>query len=152
MIIYDVASYSLLGASCLHFLTEELPELLKDVPLATRQTMWFMHDGAPDHFTHDVKQFLDSRCPDRRIGRNGSVFWPPRSPNLTPADLYLWSRLKGTVYMKNINTQDELWRLVQAAATIRHMPGIFQRSRNSWRHRPLLCKLTDSFFSTFCNH
>jgi hypothetical protein len=45
------------GASYLHFLTEELPQLLADVLLAVQQTMWFMHDGAPAHFTCDIKYF-----------------------------------------------------------------------------------------------
>jgi hypothetical protein len=77
------------------FLTGRLPQLLDDVQLAMRQTMWFMHYGAPAHFTPDVKQFLDSHYPDRR---NGPVLWPPRSPDLTPVDLYLWGHLKDIVY------------------------------------------------------
>jgi hypothetical protein len=56
------------GASYLHILTEELPQLLEDVPLATRQAVWFMHDGASAHFTCNVKQFLDSPYPDQSIG------------------------------------------------------------------------------------
>jgi hypothetical protein len=55
------------GASYLHFLMEELLQLLKEVLLATLQTtnMWFMHDGVPAHFTSKVKQFLDSHHPDQ---------------------------------------------------------------------------------------
>ncbi|KAF0748682.1 jerky protein-like [Aphis craccivora] len=34
----------------LEFLREILPVLLEDVPLATRQVMWFQLDGAPAHF------------------------------------------------------------------------------------------------------
>jgi hypothetical protein len=48
------------GASYLHFVRDELPQLLEDVPLAKRQTVQFIHDGAPVHFAHDVNQFLDS--------------------------------------------------------------------------------------------
>jgi hypothetical protein len=32
------------GASYLHFLTAKLPQLLKDVLLTERQTVWFMYD------------------------------------------------------------------------------------------------------------
>jgi hypothetical protein len=39
---------------------QELPQQLEDVPLATQQTVCFMHDGAPAQFNHDVKQFFDS--------------------------------------------------------------------------------------------
>jgi hypothetical protein len=42
------------------FLTEELPPLLEAVLLATRQTLWFVNDGASTHLTQHVKQFLDS--------------------------------------------------------------------------------------------
>jgi hypothetical protein len=76
---------SILKSLRLKFLTEELPQLLKDVPVTTRQTMWFVHDEAPSHFTRDVEQFLDSHCPYRWTGQNGLVLWPPRSLDLTPA-------------------------------------------------------------------
>jgi hypothetical protein len=50
----------------------------------------------------------------------------------------LESRLAGehtVVYWKRVDTRDEHCRLIQAAATaIRRMPGIFQRTTNSWRH------------------
>jgi hypothetical protein len=47
---------------------------------------------------------------------------------------------EATVYWKRFNTRDELWYLTQAAATtLWHMPGIFQRTRNSLRHRARLC-------------
>jgi hypothetical protein len=107
---------------------------------ATRKAMWFMRKETPDRFTCDVKQFLYSRYPHRWMGRNGSVLWPPRSPDLTPADLYLWGHLKGIAYSERVKTRYELWRLIPAAAkTIRHMHLIFQRTRNSWSHRDQLC-------------
>jgi hypothetical protein len=118
------------------FLTGELPQLLEDVPLTTQQTMLFKHDGVPANVTRDVKQFLDSHYPYRWVVRNATVLWPPRSPDLTPANFYLWGHLKNTVYWKRVKTLDELWRLIQAAvATIWRMTGIFQRTRNSWHHR-----------------
>jgi hypothetical protein len=61
------APYKLLprlsGASYLHFLTEELPQLLENVPMATGKTRG-MHDGAPAHFTHNIKQILNSHYSD----------------------------------------------------------------------------------------
>ncbi|EZA47044.1 hypothetical protein X777_16701 [Ooceraea biroi] len=44
------------GASYLHFLEDELP--LEDIPLMLRNRMWFMHDGAPPHFSLAVRQFF----------------------------------------------------------------------------------------------
>jgi hypothetical protein len=36
------------------FLMHDLPKLLEDVPLAVRALMWYIHDGAPEHFSHAV--------------------------------------------------------------------------------------------------
>ena len=42
---------------------------------------------------------------DREISRG---LWPPRSPDLTPPDYYLWGKLKGSVYGDNPRTANEL--------------------------------------------
>ncbi|KAJ4436659.1 hypothetical protein ANN_16790 [Periplaneta americana] len=52
-------------------------------------------DGAPPHFHNEVRTFLNDRLPNRWIGRAGRddmqiLFWPPRSPDLTSCDFYLW--------------------------------------------------------------
>ena len=44
------------GDSYLHFLQNDLPEELEDVPLDTRRHMYLQHDGAP-HFC--MRIFLD---------------------------------------------------------------------------------------------
>lgn len=66
------------GDNYLNFLTNILPTLLEDVPLATRRSMIFQLDGCPAHFSRNVREFLDRTFPDRWIGR-GSLFpWPAR--------------------------------------------------------------------------
>ena len=50
------------------------------------------------HNHHDVTSFLNERLPNRWIGRRGFVEYPPRSPNLTPLDFFLWGYLKDKVY------------------------------------------------------
>jgi hypothetical protein len=50
----------LTGNSYRHFLENDLPTLLEDLPLAIRAHMWFMHDGAPPHFSITVREFLDN--------------------------------------------------------------------------------------------
>ena len=42
---------------------------------------------------------------DRIISKN---FWPLRSPNLTPADFFLWGLLKGKVYKNTSRTIEQL--------------------------------------------
>lgn len=108
---------SLNGANYLDHLRNVLPELIEDLPLALRQSMWFMHDGAPPHFTLDVRTHLNQNYPNRWIGRgqDAPVRWPPRSPDITPLDYFLWGTVKSMVYSRPVNTQQELWRRIQDA-------------------------------------
>jgi hypothetical protein len=41
-------------------------------------------DGASPHFHNGVTDFLNSKFPEKLIGRGGYITWPPRSPDLTP--------------------------------------------------------------------
>ena len=59
----------------------------------------FQQDGAPPHYLKNVRDFLDLRFPGRWIGRGGPTSWPPRSPDLTPLDFFLWGFLKDQVYV-----------------------------------------------------
>ncbi|KAJ4428240.1 hypothetical protein ANN_24257, partial [Periplaneta americana] len=59
-------------------------------------------DGVPAHFHVNVRNFLHHTLNQRWLGRRGSAAeFPPRSPDLTPPDLYLWGALKDTVYTTN---------------------------------------------------
>lgn len=59
-----------------------------------RQNMFFMQDGATPHFALQTRDWLNLHFPNRWIGRAGPMSWPPRSPDLTPADFFLWPYLK----------------------------------------------------------
>ena len=51
----------------------------------------FQQDGAPPHFSKAAMDFLSSQLPDTRIiSRGFPQTWPPRSPDLSPLDYYLW--------------------------------------------------------------
>ncbi|XP_008185485.1 uncharacterized protein LOC103310101 [Acyrthosiphon pisum] len=79
---------TLIGRRYLNFLTNELPRLLDDVSLDTRERMFFQQDGAPAHNAIIVRQHLNKIFPNRWIGTNGAVPWPARSPDLTPLDFF----------------------------------------------------------------
>ena len=72
------------------FIRDILPEMLENVPLQVRQRLWFQQDGAPAHFALDVREYLNNIFPNGWIGRGGPVQWPPRSPDLTPMDFFIW--------------------------------------------------------------
>ena len=74
------------------FIRDILPEMLENVPLQVRQRLWFQHDGAPAHFSLDVREYLNNVFPNPWSGRGGPVQWPPRSPDLTPMDFFIWGR------------------------------------------------------------
>ncbi|EZA54928.1 hypothetical protein X777_05346, partial [Ooceraea biroi] len=69
-----------------NFIVNELPILLADVPLHIRRQLIFQHDGAPAHFSRQVREVLDAHFPDRWIGRGGPIIWPARSPDLNVLD------------------------------------------------------------------
>jgi hypothetical protein len=58
-------------------------------------------DMSPPHFHLEVRRHLNTTLPQRWIGRtsrcNGDsalIPWPPRSPDLTPCDSFLWGYVK----------------------------------------------------------
>ncbi|KAJ8955255.1 hypothetical protein NQ318_000281 [Aromia moschata] len=75
------------------FLETHLFELMQDVPIALRQRLWYLHDGAPAHFSHQVRRHLNRVFRGRWIGRGNDapINWPSRSPDLNAADFYLWA-------------------------------------------------------------
>ena len=53
-------------------------------------------------------QFLNETFPDRWIGRDGPISWPPRSPDITPLDFFLWGYVKDIVYRTKVRDITEL--------------------------------------------
>ena len=72
------------------------------------EDFYFQQDGAPPHYHHDVRAYLNENLPNRWIGRKGPVDYLARSPDLTPIDFFLWGFLKNKVYVTKPETIDEL--------------------------------------------
>lgn len=120
----------------LHMLQEEIfPSLLnKDGNFP----VYFQQDGTPSHFGIHVRQWLDQQFPDAWIGRRGPVEWPPRSPDLTPLDFYLWGHLKAMVYQEKIqNTNHLKERIMNAITSI--TPAVLIHVLQQWRIRIEMC-------------
>lgn len=113
-----VLPHRLNGNIHLNFLQNTLPLLLEDLPISTRQGLWYMHDGAPPHFSVDVREYLHEQYPNRWIGRgdDAPVQWPPRSPDLNMCDFFLWGALKTEIYKTPVNTREELWQRILNAS------------------------------------
>lgn len=98
---------NLTGPRYLEFLQGYLlPQLNQLFP--NRNDLWFQQDGAPPHYAVDVRTYLNNVFRGRWIGRRGSIEWPPRSPDLTPLDFFLWGYLKSKVYQSRPNNLEEL--------------------------------------------
>lgn len=123
----------------LDFLQNTLPLLLEDVPLETRRRMQLQLDGAPAHFARIVRDYLNENYP-RWIGRGGPIAWPPRSPDLTPLDFYLWGYIKQKVYAMPIENREQLiTRMFAAAAEIKENRAELRRTTKSVAIRALVC-------------
>ena len=59
---------------------------------------WFMQDGAPPHTALKTRRLIRDHFPERSIGKYLHVSWPPYSPDLTPADFWLWPTLIRIVF------------------------------------------------------
>jgi len=126
----------LTGEAYLRFLQEELPRLLDDVPLNKRGRMYFQHDGAPPHFSREVRNFPNYRFPGRWIERGGPHSWPARSPDLSLLDYCVWGWMKELVYSVKVGTRDALLgRILDAADRIRHRQRKLQRATRAVHNR-----------------
>lgn len=79
-------------------------EYLHTLPLDERARLYFQQDGCTSHSTQIVRNWLNNNFPEKWIGRFGSFPYPPRSPDLTICDFYLWGHLKQIVYSHNLTT------------------------------------------------
>jgi len=79
------------------------------------QNGYFQQDGATCHTSNESKTELESFFDDQIILK---ALWPPRSPDLSPPDFFLWGALKGKAYVNKLRTIQELenniWREIAA--------------------------------------
>ncbi|GBM36967.1 hypothetical protein AVEN_153916-1 [Araneus ventricosus] len=105
--------------------------------------MWFMHYGAPAHFSSMVRHFLNATYPTRWIGSGRPLAWLPRSPDLNPFDVFFWGHMKSLVYKMPVDSAvDLVVRIAVAADKINTTPGIFEMVRQSFLCRCELCNDT----------
>ena len=79
------------------------------------EDVYFQQDGTPPHYALAVRDWLDENFPGRWIGRRGPLEWPPRSPDLTPPDFFLWGVVKDIVYANKPRSVVDLKQEIRAA-------------------------------------
>ncbi|GBN11579.1 hypothetical protein AVEN_178254-1 [Araneus ventricosus] len=75
----------------------------------------FQRNGAPPHWSLEVRKVLNEKFPRRWIGRGGPIPWPPRSPDITPLDFFVWIYMKNIVYQSPIRDTEEIKIRITAA-------------------------------------
>lgn len=60
--------------------------------------IWSQQDGATSHTAQVVMVKLRQIFPACLVSRKGDVEWPPRSPDLSICDFFLWGYLKEKVF------------------------------------------------------
>ncbi|GFT70450.1 uncharacterized protein TNCV_2658731 [Trichonephila clavipes] len=81
----------------------------------------WQQDGAPSYWHLSVRDWLNITVLDQWIFRKGPLdkacfTWPPRSPDRTPCDFYLWGFIKDCVYVPPLPADlPDLRRGIEAA-------------------------------------
>jgi len=89
----------------------------------------FQQDGASPHWVSDVRRCLDATFLNGWTGRDGPTPWPPRSPDITPIDFFLWGYVKDKVFSTPVPDITNLTaRITDAFATITE-----DMLENTWR-------------------
>ena len=104
--------------------------------------LWWAQDGAPAHQLIAVRNRLLDIFQQRVIALHLPVEWPPRSPDLTPCDYFLWGFLKDKVCRtppQDINDLRE--RIRNEANLLRESPALVRRVVLEMRRRANLCEL-----------
>lgn len=125
------------GQVYLDLLNNEVEEQLRDLPVLEYVNVVYQHDGAPAHYERRVREFLDAMYPEW-IGRGGPVAWPPRSPDLTPLDFFLWGYVKNCVYAVECRTREQMVDRINAAFNS-ITPEMLHNCRTSQLRRTAVC-------------
>ena len=104
------------------------------------QNVWFQQDGATAHTARAAMAVVRAMFPDRLISRCGDVPWPPRSPNLSMCDFFLWGYLKSRVCEGKPRTLEELKGAIHKQIGLINQQ-LLERVEANFRERLQMCIL-----------
>ena len=102
----------------------------------TERYCWFQQDGAPCHTSASTMECLKDFFGDRIISKD---LWPPRSPDLTSLDFFLWGYLKDRVYKNTPTTLNQLKRNIEYEISLIGRETLIKVSKNMIK-RVKMCK------------
>lgn len=106
--VYHIFNGTLNSQRYLDILNMCLPQLLDNIPLARLRDIYFQQDGAPCHNSDMIRNYLDENFPKQWLGTRGPIHWPPRSPDLSILDYFLWGYIKNIIYARRHESLEEL--------------------------------------------
>ena len=101
--------------------------------------LWWAQDGAPAHRLIEFRDRLNEVFGENRvIALQHNVERPPRSPDLTPCDFFLWGYLKNKVFTtppENIDVQ----RIIEEFNALRQQPEVIRHVMRGMHRRTIRC-------------
>ena len=126
------------------FFEPKLEELSEEINFGD---IWFQQDGATAHTAEIAMVKLRQMFPSRLVSRRGDVEWPPRSPDLSMCDFFLWGYLKEKVFRNRPHNVEELKiHIRDEIAAI--PPEMCRRATENFRYRLQMCIDTDGHHLT----
>lgn len=98
ILAFEIFQENLDSIRYLRILRDNIEPFVENLPLNVANQIYYQQDGAPAHNSRIVRQFLQVNFADKIISTNGPIRWPPRSPDLTPPDFFLWGYVKDKLY------------------------------------------------------
>ena len=122
---------------------EIIPQLRQHYRVQARgafRHLWWLQDGAPAYRLVAVQEHLRQLFGNRVIALGHNVEWPPRSPDLTPCNFFLWGYLKGKVFATLPNYLNDLRnRIQQEVEILRNNPQTVRKAVQGMLSRSQLC-------------
>ena len=134
------------GASYLKMLNEDgFPQILRAFPRlfvnGKFQRLWSAQDGAPPHRMGEVREWLSEFFPNHTVALHHPTELPPRSPDLTPLDFFLWGYLKNQVYtsVAPANLDQLIQRVSEKVDELNRNPGLVRKAVRDIIRRATVC-------------
>jgi len=101
----------------IHMLNTFLHPQMKRQRVHNMQNVYFQQDGATPHTARLSMDVVHRMFPGKVISCFGDIPWPPRSPDLTTCDFFLWGYLKSHVYTHKPRTLSDLKEAIREDVT-----------------------------------
>lgn len=103
-----------------------------------RKHCWFQQDSATCHTSRESLKNIKKTFKNRVISKD---LWPPRSPDLTPLDYFLFGYLKNKIFKNLPHTMDDLKQsIVEVISNINMDKSMLEKIFRNMIKRVDLCK------------